>query len=101
MVSYMGSLDNETDDEGAWLAYVESKKTVDKRLLDSDLNYIILAPTLLTLDPAQGISVTENTPEKAGEKRPVSSSVRSSSSWLGGRSCQTRISLPSMMAAIQ
>lgn len=68
MVSYMGSLDNETDDEGAWLAYVESKKTVDKRLLDSDLNYIILAPTLLTLDPAQGISVTENTPEKAGEK---------------------------------
>ena len=60
MVSYMGSLENETDDDGAWLAYVESKKTVDKRLIASDLRFVILAPTLLTLEPATGIKVTEN-----------------------------------------
>ena len=101
MVSYMGSLDNETDDQGAWLAYVESKKTVDKRLLDSDLNYIILAPTCWPWIRRRALPSAKTRQKTPGKKRPVSWSVRSSSSWLGGPSYQIRISLPSTMATIQ
>lgn len=60
MVSYAGASTAEADDDGgSWYAYVESKKAVDKRLLGSELDYIILGPTLLTDEPANGIRVLD------------------------------------------
>lgn len=58
MVSYAGAAEaTAEDDGGSWYAYVESKKTVDKRLLASDLPYTILGPTVLTDKPANGLNV--------------------------------------------
>lgn len=69
MVSYVGSLTTTADDDGSsWYAYVESKKAVDKRLLESDLEFLILAPAALTDEPAQGIEIVDNTPEAAKGK---------------------------------
>lgn len=60
MVSYAGASTAEADDDGgSWYAYVESKKAVDKRLLGSELDYVILGPTLLTDEPANGIRVLD------------------------------------------
>ncbi|WP_018295539.1 NAD(P)H-binding protein [Corynebacterium lubricantis] len=62
MVSYLGSLENEVEDDGGtWYAYVESKKAADKRLLETDLEFLILAPAVLTDEPAAGIKIIENT----------------------------------------
>ncbi|MHA2789008.1 NAD(P)H-binding protein [Corynebacterium sp. S7] len=61
MVSYLGSLENEAqDDGGTWYAYVESKKAADKHLLETDLEFLILAPATLSDEPASGIKVIEN-----------------------------------------
>ncbi|MCP1387083.1 SDR family oxidoreductase [Corynebacterium sp. TA-R-1] len=58
MVSYAGAMTNTAEDKGdSWYAYVESKKAVDKRLIDSNLPYVILGPTKLTDEPSQGITV--------------------------------------------
>lgn len=60
MVSYAGASEATTEDDGgAWYAYVESKKAVDKRLLASELVYQILGPTRLTDDAAEGITVLD------------------------------------------
>ena len=60
MVSYAGAAEATTEDDGgAWYAYVEAKKAVDKRLLASDLPYQILGPTRLTDDAASGITVLD------------------------------------------
>lgn len=60
MVSYAGAVEATTpDDGGSWYAYVESKKAVDKRLLASELDYVILGPTRLTNEPAEGITVLD------------------------------------------
>ena len=60
MVSYAGASEATTEDDGgAWYAYVESKKAVDKRLLASELAYQILGPTRLTDDAAEGITVLD------------------------------------------
>ena len=60
MVSYLGSLDHGVDPEDPFFPYADSKETVDKRLLDSDLEYLILAPARLTLEPAGGLEVVDN-----------------------------------------
>lgn len=60
MVSYLGSLDHGIDPEDSFYPYAESKETVDKRLLDSELDYLILAPALLTMEPAGGFDVVAN-----------------------------------------
>lgn len=58
MVSYAGAAEaTAEDDGGSWYAYVESKKAVDKRLLDSDLPFTILGPTRLTDEPSKGLTV--------------------------------------------
>lgn len=58
MVSYAGAAQATTEDDGgSWYAYVESKKTVDRRLLDSSLPYQILGPTRLTDEPAKGVAL--------------------------------------------
>lgn len=60
MVSYAGASEATAEnDGGAWYAYVESKKAVDRRLLESELPYQILGPTRLTNDPAEGIKVLD------------------------------------------
>ena len=60
MVSYAGATEASTEDDGgSWYAYVESKKAVDRRLLDSSLPHQILGPTLLTDDPAEGIALLD------------------------------------------
>lgn len=56
MVSFAGAAEAEAEDDGgSWYAYVESKKAVDKRLLASELDYVILGPTRLTDEPARGL----------------------------------------------
>ncbi len=60
MVSYLGSLEHGVDPEDSFYAYADSKETVDRRLLDSDLEFLILAPGRLTLDPAGGLEVVDN-----------------------------------------
>ncbi|WP_245527449.1 NAD(P)H-binding protein [Corynebacterium lipophiloflavum] len=56
MVSYAGAATAEAEDDGgSWFAYVEAKKAVDKRLLASELDYVILGPTRLTDEPARGL----------------------------------------------
>ncbi|QYH19724.1 NAD(P)H-binding protein [Corynebacterium aquatimens] len=58
MVSYAGATTNTAEDDGgSWYAYVESKKAVDKRLLESNLPYVILGPTKLTDESSNGINV--------------------------------------------
>lgn len=60
MVSYAGATEASTEDDGgSWYAYVESKKAVDRRLLDSSLPHQIVGPTLLTDDPAEGIALLD------------------------------------------
>lgn len=65
MVSYLGSLENQWSEGDSMYAYGEAKKAVDTYLLDSNLEYVILAPAVLTLDRAQGVTVVEGRPEAA------------------------------------
>ncbi|MDO5669548.1 MAG: NAD(P)H-binding protein [Corynebacterium sp.] len=60
MVSYLGSLDHGIDPEDPFFPYADSKETVDRHLLDSELEYLILAPGRLTLEPAGGLAVVDN-----------------------------------------
>lgn len=60
MVSYLGSLDHGVDPEDAFYPYADSKEAVDRHLLDSELDYLILAPARLTLEPAGGLAVVDN-----------------------------------------
>lgn len=58
MVSYAGAASATAEEDGSsWSAYVESKREVDNRLLQSNLEVAILGPTRLTDKPAQGINV--------------------------------------------
>lgn len=60
MVSYLGSLDHGVDPEHPFFPYAASKEAVDRRLLSSDLDYLILAPGALTMEPAGGLAVVDN-----------------------------------------
>ena len=60
MVSYLGSLEHGIDPEDSFYPYADSKEAVDRRLLDSDLEFLILAPARLTLEPAGGLEVVDN-----------------------------------------
>lgn len=78
MVSYAGAAQNQTEDDGgSWYAYVESKKAVDLRLLESTLDFVILGPTLLTDEPISGIEVIDgtNTPEGSETSRELVAAV--------------------------
>lgn len=69
MISYMGATTNTTDPaDEAWYAYVESKKSVDKKLNSTDLNYLILGPAALTEEPSRGITVVEDNSELTGDQ---------------------------------
>ena len=57
-VSYAGAQDGKADDDGSsWHAYVEAKKAVDRRLLSSTIDQVILGPTKLIDAPSTGISI--------------------------------------------
>lgn len=60
MVSYLGSLDHGVDPEDSFYPYADSKEAVDRRLLASELEYLILAPARLTMEPAGGLAVVDN-----------------------------------------
>ncbi|GAB3704321.1 NAD(P)H-binding protein [Corynebacterium nasicanis] len=60
MVSYLGSLEHGIDPEDPFYPYADSKEAVDRRLLDSELEYLILAPGRLTLESAGGLAVVDN-----------------------------------------
>lgn len=76
MVSYAGAAEASTEDDGgSWYAYVESKKAVDKRLLSSSLDYVILGPTLLTDEPAGGIRVLGEASEGSTTSRELVANV--------------------------
>lgn len=55
MVSYVGSVNHTREKGDPMYAYTETKKTVDRYLLDSDLEFIIL-------ELARGVRVVENEP---------------------------------------
>lgn len=67
-VSYAGAQDGKTEDDGSsWYAYVEAKKAVDLRLLSSEIDQVILGPTLLTDAPATGINILNDAPPQSSE----------------------------------
>ncbi|WP_311356808.1 NAD(P)H-binding protein [Corynebacterium riegelii] len=67
-VSYAGAQDGKAEDDGSsWYAYVEAKKAVDLRLLSSEIDQVILGPTLLTDAPATGINILNDAPPQSSE----------------------------------
>lgn len=67
MVSFLGSLTYEVEPGAALYHYVQAKRAVDERLLASTgLDYLILAPGPLTMDPARGVAVIANDPAATG-----------------------------------
>lgn len=71
MVSYLGSLEHGVDPEDSFYPYADAKEAVDRRLLSSGLEYLILAPGRLTMEPAGGLAVVDN-------ERPQDGSVTTS-----------------------
>ncbi|AJE33182.1 nucleoside-diphosphate-sugar epimerase [Corynebacterium humireducens NBRC 106098 = DSM 45392] len=67
MVSYLGSLDHGVDPEDSFYPCADSKEAVDRRLLGSDLEFLILAPARLTLEPAGGLEVVDNVRPQDGQ----------------------------------
>ena len=67
MVSYLGATLHEPSGDGtSWDAYVTAKKTVDERLNASSLDYVILGPSVLTEEPAEGIEIVPDDYDGAG-----------------------------------
>lgn len=62
MVSYSGSrLDHGVPEDNSFFRYAEAKAAADEHLRASGLDYTILGPSSLTLEPATGrISLSEN-----------------------------------------
>lgn len=55
MISYYGSsLDHGVDEDNAFYPYAQSKALADEHLMDSDLHWTILGPSMLTLDEPTG-----------------------------------------------
>lgn len=79
MVSFLGSLTYEVTPDAPLYSYVQAKRAVDEQLLASTgLDYLILAPGPLTMDPARGVAVIANDPaatENAGTARDLVADV--------------------------
>ncbi|ALC05895.1 nucleoside-diphosphate-sugar epimerase [Corynebacterium deserti GIMN1.010] len=71
MVSYIGSTSHTIDPSDSFYPYAESKKAADEHLAASNLDYLILRPSGLTLDEAHGVEIIADTPE-AGQGRTTS-----------------------------
>ena len=71
MVSYVGSTSHSIDPSASFFPYAESKKAADEHLASTDLDYLILGPSGLTMEPAGGVEVIEDT-EAAGAGRLTS-----------------------------
>ncbi|MEH0146141.1 NAD(P)H-binding protein [Corynebacterium sp. Q4381] len=76
-VSYAGAAHASTDDDGgSWYAYVESKKAVDKRLLQAEFPNQILGPTALTDAPSNGLAhINGDMPEGSKTSRELVAEV--------------------------
>lgn len=76
-VSYAGAAHASTEDDGgSWFAYVESKKAVDKRLLQAEFPNQILGPTALTDAPSNGLNqLTSEMPEGSKTSRELVAEV--------------------------
>lgn len=58
MVSYFGSrLDHDVDPNDSFYAYAEAKARVDAKIRESEIDWVILAPSALTLEPEGGIVI--------------------------------------------
>lgn len=68
MVSYVGSLNHVRDNDDPMYAYTEAKKAADKHLLDTDLDFVILGPAALSMDPSRGLEIIENRRDIVGER---------------------------------
>lgn len=75
MVSYTGARFATTEDDGgSWYAYVEAKKAVDLRLMDSDLPQVILGPGMLIDGPVPGFApITAASDDGADSAHPETS----------------------------
>lgn len=65
-VSYLGATHHSVPEEDSFFPYADAKKTVDDRLnVTTGLDYVILGPSALTLEPAVGYATpTENLPRE-------------------------------------
>lgn len=58
MVSYFGSrLDHDVDPNDSFYTYAEAKARVDAKIRDSKANWVIIAPSKLTLEPEGGVDL--------------------------------------------
>ncbi|ANE04066.1 NAD(P)H-binding protein [Corynebacterium crudilactis] len=71
MVSYVASTSHTIDPDASFYPYAESKKSADEHLAKTNLDYLILGPSGLTLDQVNGIEVIEDSTE-AGADRTTS-----------------------------
>lgn len=58
MVSYFGSrLDHDVDPNDSFFTYAEAKARVDAKIRDSQADWVIIAPSKLTLEPEGGVDL--------------------------------------------
>lgn len=79
MVSYMGaSLQHGVPEDDDFYAYAQAKAEADAHLRESDLQWTILMPATLTLEPSQGtleLVPSGDTPDKAETSRDLVADV--------------------------
>lgn len=79
MVSYMGaSLQHGVPEDDDFYAYAQAKAEADVHLRESDLQWTILMPATLTLEPSQGtleLVASGDTPDKAETSRDLVADV--------------------------
>lgn len=68
MVSFLGSTSLHVDPSDSFYPYAESKKAADKHLAASGLDYLILAPSTLTEEPAGGVDHIADNPEAGADR---------------------------------
>lgn len=75
MVSYMGAgTGHQVDEANGFFAYETAKAVADAFLRDSDLDFTILGPGMLTLDEVSGIEIG-NSPKNSGTSRELVAEV--------------------------
>ncbi|MDE0546055.1 SDR family oxidoreductase [Microbacterium sp. C7(2022)] len=87
MVSYFGAdTDHGVPEDNAFFAYAEAKAAADEHLRSSGLDYTIVAPSALTLDPPTGrihVDATEATKVSRADVAAVIDAVLADDSTIG------------------
>lgn len=68
MVSCTGSIHHVRERDDPMYVYTEAKKAADRHLLETALEFVILGPASLTMDPARGLELVENRRDAVGER---------------------------------